>query len=135
MFDSVQLGHSLYDAQQRSAWVPEPRKDEAWSKRLAHQHIILAETSTDIAGFMTLRADGYVDLAFIRSQYRGAGLFRRLYRQIEIKAKAFKLKRLTTHASLMARPAFAAMGFSVIEPETVEIKGVSFERFAMEKRL
>jgi putative acetyltransferase len=43
--------------------------------------------------------------------------------------------RLWVHASLMAEPAFAAVGFSVKRPEEVEIGGERFQRFEMEKIL
>jgi hypothetical protein len=33
----------------------------------------------------------------------------------------------------MARPAFAALGYQVVQEETVEIRGEKFRRFAMEK--
>lgn len=115
--------------------MPKPRKGAAWNKRLASQFISLAEVDGRMAGFMSLTPDGYVDFAYIRREFQGTGLFRRLLTQIEVKAKQKKLRRLTTHASLMARPAFAAMGFQVTEPETVEIGGVSFDRFAMAKWL
>jgi hypothetical protein len=35
----------------------------------------------------------------------------------------------------MAQPAFAAMGFVTTQPETVEVRGQSLDRFAMEKWL
>ncbi len=135
MFDAVRLSDSPYSDEQRQVWAPQPRKGEVWSKRLNNQDIILAETKTQAAGFMTLKSNGYVDFAYIRPEFQGTGFFRRLYTQIEIKAGQRGIKRLHTHASQMARPAFRAMGFKLLAPQTVHIDGISFERFEMEKFL
>lgn len=135
MFDAVRQGQSLYSEPQRQAWVPEPRKGKAWVERLSSQEIIIAKVHQTDAGFMSLMPNGYIDFAYVRPQYQGRGLFRRLYTQIEIKASQGSLKRLTTHASLMAQPAFAAVGFKLLNPETVEINGVSFDRFEMAKTI
>lgn len=84
---------------------------------------------------MSLDPKGYIDFAYILPEARGMGIFRGLYLHIEKRARDNDLGRLSTHASLMAEPAFAAMGFEVVQRETVEIGGVELSRFAMEKFL
>ena len=54
---------------------------------------------------------------------------------IEAKARASGERRLWVHASLMAQPAFAKMGFAVTEEQVVYIGDQSFERAEMEKPL
>jgi putative acetyltransferase len=145
MFDAVHALPSPYSDNQRAAWMPRPRKGEAWNARLAAQQLLVAEDiSGAMMGFMSLelrsaQQGGYVDFAYIATQARGSGLFRRLYEHIEKRAKAAGLSSLSTHASLMARPAFAAMGFTVLHEETVEMTGADgpqmLRRFAMEKPL
>ena len=99
----------------------------------------MAQNSDDeIVGFMSLKPDGdegYVDFAYILLAARGQGLFRRLYCEIETQAKAMRFKALSTHASLMAHPAFLAMGFEVIKRESVEFNSAEFDRYAMFKPL
>jgi putative acetyltransferase len=63
------------------------------------------------------------------------GLFRRLFDMIEDKARSQNEPRLWTHASLMAEPAFAAVGFVVVERQLVPIGDESLERAMMEKFL
>jgi hypothetical protein len=43
--------------------------------------------------------------------------------------------RLWVHASLMAQPAFAAVGFSITEHQVVQIGDQAFKRAYMEKPL
>lgn len=135
MFDAVRNGRSQYTPAQQAAWVPEPRSGTEWDQRLGSQCVFLAEREGLILGFMTLEPPGYVDFAYIRPASQGQGLFRRLYDAVEQEAKNRGQTRLHVHASLMAQPAFAAVGYQVVAEETVDIRGERFRRFAMEKSL
>lgn len=81
---------------------------------------------------MSLGEDGYIDFAYIRPRAQGKGLFRQLFAEIERRSHTRGDARLWVHASLMAEPAFAAMGFSIVERQTVAIGSEQFERFEME---
>lgn len=135
IFDAVRNGPSKYSQAQRVAWVPERRSGAEWLARLARQDIAIARDETAIVGLMSLEPGGYIDFAFIRPAAQGTGLFRRLFAMIEIKACKQGESRLWVHASLMAEPAFAAMGFTVIERQIVQIGDQDFKRAMMEKRL
>ena len=136
MFDSVHADPSPYTVAQRQAWVSEPKSGPYWDDRLSHQTVWLGESDGQIDGFMSLVEDtGYIDLAFIRSEARGRGLFRKLYRNIEDAARAAGRNRVWTHASLMAEPGFSRMGFSRIEREEITMLDQVLVRFLMEKRL
>ncbi|WP_291841835.1 GNAT family N-acetyltransferase [Maricaulis sp.] len=135
MYDAVRNGPSRYTSEQRAAWVPEPRKGPDWDERLGQQIIIIAEQAGTIVGFMTLEAPAYVDFAYIRPSWQRKGVFRALHDAIEQEARRTGQTRLHVHASLMAQPAFAALGYSVTAPEDVSIRGIAFKRFAMEKAL
>jgi putative acetyltransferase len=52
---------------------------------------------------------------------------------IEERALAQGEPRLWTHASLMAEPAFAAIGFAVVERQVVPMGDENLERAMMEK--
>ena len=133
MFDAVRNGRSPYTDKQRQAWVPERRHGPDWVEKLDQQSIFVADDTTQLLGFMSLAANGYVDFAFIRPAAQGTGLFRRLYQAIEALAQKRAEQRLWVHASLMAQPAFSAMGFSIVKKESVEIRGQTFDRFEMQK--
>jgi putative acetyltransferase len=132
MYDAVRLGDSRYTEQQRAAWAPAPRDGEAWAARLRAQQVIVAESEGAIIGFMSLAEGGYIDFAYIRPQAQGTGLFRQLFARIVDRARADAEPRLWVHASLMAEPAFRAVGFSVREREIVAIGQQRLERAVME---
>lgn len=135
MFDAVRNGRSEYTHAQRQAWVPEIRSGDAWTGRLATQELFIAEDDGQILGFMSLADEGYIDFAYIRPSAQGTGLFRELYESLEQHAIAINLQRLWVHASLMAQPAFSAMGFEILEEQSVQIGDQTFRRFELEKRL
>lgn len=135
MFDAVRNGRSRYTDAQRAAWTPAPRRGPDWDRRLRSQDIIVAEAGEDILGFMSLAPGGYVDFAFIRPRAQGSGLFRLLYERIAERAAERGEARLWVHASLMAEPAFRALGFDVVRRETVVIGDQPFDRAEMERQI
>ena len=134
-FDAVRRGPKPYTQAQREAWVRQVPETKAFAMRLNTQYIAKAGVPERPQGFMTLRRDGYIDFAHILHEARGMGVFRALYGAIEQKARERALDRLSTHASLMAQPAFQAVGFAVMHHEEVERNGQLLARALMEKRL
>lgn len=135
MFDAVRNGDSPYDEQQRRAWLPAPRAGREWEDRLSSQDIIIAEMDGQAVGFMSLAGEGYIDFAYIRPQAQHSGLFRQMFERIEDRPLERGDRRLWVHASLMAQPAFAAVGFATVRSESVQLGTEQLERFEMEKPL
>ena len=128
MFEAVRDGTPQYTDAQRFAWVPEPRSGPAWHNRLNLQTTFVAEDENSLLGFMSL-VNNYVDFAYIRPAARGSGMFRMLYNEIEAVACRSNFKRLWTHSSLTAQPAFTAVGFHIKSKESVQIGDASLDRF------
>ncbi len=135
MFDAVRNGESRYTEQQRAAWVPVRRTGQDWVARLQRQDIVVAEQDGRAIGFASLAEGGYVDFAYIRPEAQHTGLFRQLLSRIVERAIAKREPLLWTHASLMAEPAFAKLGFSIRKRERVHIGDQAFDRCEMEKSL
>ena len=135
MFRAIHEGPSPYTAAERAAWLPEPHVAPGWDARLAEQTVVLAESGAEVLGFLSLGAEGYVDLAFILPEARGHGLFRALHDRMEAVARAAGLPRLFTHASLMAEPAFRACGYHLLKWEGVARGDQLLRRALMEKPL
>ena len=135
MFTAIRSGHSPYSDAQRAAWLPTPNSGDAWRARLGGQDVIVAEDKAGPVGFMTLSPAGYIDLAYILPPARGRGVFDRMLHRIEADAKTAGLRRITTHASLMAEPAFSRHGYRIVQRETVIRDGQSLDRAKMSKRL
>ncbi|WP_299673447.1 GNAT family N-acetyltransferase [uncultured Roseobacter sp.] len=134
-FAAVREGPSPYTEAQRAAWLEAPPQGQSWADRLAPLDVAVAEVEGAVVGFMSIEPGGYIDLAFIRPEHRGRGLVRQLFDRVEAHARGAGEARLWTHASLMAQPAFRAMGFSTIHHETVVRNGESLQRAKMEKTL
>ena len=135
MYAAIHNGHTQYSKAQSPAWAPEPRRGRDWAERLAEKSIIVAEDTDRILGFMTVQPGGYIDFAFIRPAAQGTGLFRQLYEAIERRAMDWKEPSLSTHASLMAQPAFAAVGFQIVQREIVRVDTQKLKRAEMTKSL
>ena len=131
---AVREGHSPYDEAARAAWAPECPTAEDFAARLTGLETLVAEQD-GLVGFMSLGADGYLDLAFVLPDHRGTGVADRLYSVLEGRARARRQTRLTTHASLMAQPFFARHGWQILAPDPVMRRGVLLDRTVMEKRL
>ncbi len=135
MFNAVRHGRSEYTEEQRRAWVPQPRSGCDWVARLDSQTIFVAMNSKRVIGFMSLAANGYIDFAYIQPFAQGTGVFRRLYQSIEKLAQNNGVARLWVHASLLAQPAFATMGFAITKREVIDFGEQCLARFEMEKRI
>lgn len=135
-FDAIRLGTTeYYDERQRKAWAEKVPDTDEWRKRLQGQHSFVAEVNATLVGFMTLNADGHIDLAFVAPDWIGKGVARALYERIEAEAMALGIQRLDTEASYLARPFFERQGWSVVRQQSVEMGSVSLTNFVMEKRL
>lgn len=135
IYDAVHNGPSFYTEAQSQAWMPAPRSGPAWAERLSSKNLFLAEDETGLAGFMSLEPGGYIDFAYIRPSAQGTGLFRKLFQRVEAKAHADGETELSTHASLMAQPAFRTMGFDTVAHEIVEMDGQMLKRAHMQLTL
>ena len=82
-----------------------------------------------------LEGDGHLDMLFVRANAVGRGVGRRLYEAVEREARGQDLERISTEASITARPFFERRGFRVVREQTVSRRGVSLNNFVMEKDL
>ena len=135
MFDAIHNGPTHYTQAQSNAWAPIPKRGAEWAARLDKQHVILVESGLNVLGFMSIDPGGYIDFAYIRPSAQGRGLFRMLFEAVVKQANAQGNTELSTHASLMAQPAFAAMGFTIDYHEEVAVNGQSLPRARMIKTL
>ncbi|MEO1552556.1 MAG: GNAT family N-acetyltransferase [Pseudomonadota bacterium] len=135
MFDAIHNRPSKYTEAQLLAWAPAPKRGPDWHARLGRQSVIVAERDGETLGFISIELGGYIDFVYIRPRAQGHGLFRRLFVAILNVAYSHGETVLSTDASLMAQPAFAAMGFRVDYHERVVVDGQSLPRARMTKTL
>ena len=124
---AITRGATRYSVPTRFAWASKRRRGAAFGRKMARQTVFVARRSSGPVGLMSVRADGYIDLAFIVPMARGQGLFRRLFAAV----RRSHVGALHTHASLHAEPAFEAMGLRVSRREVVLRHGQRLQRAYM----
>ncbi len=135
-FDAVHNGTAdVYSVEQREAWGGSTPNPNGWLHKFNNIEGFAADTGDSMVGFMTLDAEGYIDLAFVKADLSGRGIGQSLYKLIEARAVADGTKRLTTEASKKAKPFFERMGWHVEQEQVVVKKGISLTNFKMSKSL
>lgn len=132
-FDSVhQVTRDFYDDAQQQAWAPRVPALKPWLDRIKPQTAFVAERDGAVIGFMTLRDDGYLDLAYVAPDAVGQGVAQALYDAILAEAATAGVKKLTADASHLARRFFERQGWHVVKEQSVERNGVALTNFRME---
>ena len=124
-----------YTEAQRAAWASAMDTPPDWSRRLGEEITLVAERDGQVAGFMTLGRDGFLDLAFVLPEAMGTGVAAALHDRVLVEAAARDLTRLTTEASHMARRFFFKQGWRDLGEIEVALGGAKLTSFSMEKRL
>jgi len=135
-FASIRQGTGRhYDRAQRQAWAPEVPNTAVWGERLAKNITLMADDAQGLAGFISLRPDGYLDLAFVRPDLMGKGVAKRLYLRIEQDALARGLTALSTDASELARSFFEGQNWQVVAKQHPVRSGIRLTNYRMTKTL
>lgn len=126
---------SRYSAEQVAAWLGPARDRAAWARERAAVTTLVAEVDREVAGFTDIAPNGYVDRLFVDPAFGRRGIGSALLTEVQRIAREQRIRTLSTHASLVARPVFEAAGFEVEHAETVEKSGQSLQRFFMTAEL
>ncbi len=133
-YRAVQIGAAeFYDQSQRDVWCaapPDPSPER--NARLADATTWLAEDNGRLVGFMSLEADGHLDMAFVDPDYMGLGVARALHDRLMQSARDAGLTQLNTEASPVAEHFFSRQGWQMVAPDTVVRDGVSLPRYLMQ---
>lgn len=124
-----------YTASQIRQWAPDRIDEIRFGQKCTSRPTWITEVEGRIAAFSDLEPDGHVDMLYVHPEFQRRGVARALLKHIEETARAARLRRLYTEASITARPLFEAVGFRTIVPQTVTIRGVSMTNYRMEKWL
>ena len=131
-FHAVREGASeVYSQAQREAWAPSDWYDPDTPDRLAGQFTWIADVNGAPVGFMSLRADGYLDMAFVLRAWHGRGVADALYEKVAADARDRGLEEMFVDASPLARRFFTKHGWQVDYAENHPARGQVFERFRM----
>ncbi|WP_347312965.1 GNAT family N-acetyltransferase [Defluviimonas sp. SAOS-178_SWC] len=114
-WEAVRIGAAdHYTEAQLADWVADPEMPDDWGDWLDRHFTVVAEDESGrIAGFFMLEASGYLNMAFVRPEWRQTGLADRLHAAILAEARAQGMPRLTVWASRLARRFLARHGWTL----------------------
>lgn len=119
-----------YAPAQLDAWAG-PQVDRArWDRTLREHTSLVAVEDGQIVGFGDMDGTGYLDRLYVHKDHQRRGVATALCDALEAAVSA---PRLTTHASITARPFFEQRGYRVVHPQQVERCGVLLTNYVMEK--
>lgn len=119
-----------YSKEQLDAWADWHRIDiKAWDMSLRKNFCIVATHNGKITGFGDISRHGYLDRLFVHKDFQGQGIATAICERLE------KLisRKITTHASITAKPFFEKRGYCTVRSQRVERHGVWLTNFVMEK--
>jgi putative acetyltransferase len=121
-----------YSPAQVAAWASDDIGTARWFARFSGRFVPVAEQAGRPVGFAELEPDGHIDRAYVSADHQGQGIGRRLLSAVVAEGRRVGLVRLSTEASITARPFFEARGFTVLAPQVVTLRGVEFVNYRME---
>jgi putative acetyltransferase len=106
-----------------------------WLRKITDQYFLLVENGDELMGCGSITPDGYLDMMYVSHLHQGKGIARHLVEKLEAFARDQTVTTIRSDVSLTARPFFERMGFRVVTPQQVEMDGLIFDNFVMEKEL
>ena len=100
-----------------------------WDKSFTEHYTIVAIDNNIIVGFGDIDKTGYLDRLYVHADYQGKGVATAICNRLEQAVQG----KITTHASITAKPFFEKRGYKVVKEQQVERQGIYLINFCMEK--
>jgi putative acetyltransferase len=124
---AVREGATVYSESDRAAWSPSPEPDWSEPDRFVDQWTCVAEEEGKVTGFMSMRPDGFLDMAFVMPEVMGKGTAALLYDWVLDRARADGLRQLTVDATVYSRSFLLRRGWYDRGTHVREENGVTYE--------
>ena len=122
-----------YSQEQVEAWAPSDFDSELWQKCLHRIQPFVAELDGRIVGYTDLQPNGLIDHFFCHHEYQGKGVGRALMEHVFQIGSVRGVSRYFSEVSITARPFYEHLGFTVVNEQEVEMRGVKLTNYVMEK--
>lgn len=119
-----------YTKEQLDVWASGCVDLEEWDKSFSEHHTVVAVKNNVIAGFGDMDESGYLDRLYVSKDYQNQGIATAILDELEQSVQAGKI---TTHASITAKPFFEHRGYKVVREQQVIRDGIPLANFIMEK--
>ena len=100
-----------------------------WDKSFTEHYTVVAIDNNIIVGFGDIDKTGYLDRLYVHADYQGKGVATAICNRLEQAVQG----KITTHASITAKPFFEKRGYKVVKEQQVERQGIYLINFCMEK--
>lgn len=121
-----------YTQEQLRVWATGDVDLEQWNQSFLANDTVVAIQAGEIAGFGDMDETGYLDRLFVHPDYQNQGIATAICQRLE---QAVQVKKITTHASITAKPFFLRRGYRVLREQQVIRGGIALTNFVMEKDL
>ena len=119
-----------YTEEQLNVWATGNIDLEQWNQSLMLNFSFVAVEDELIVGFGDIDSTGYLDRLYVHKDFQNQGIATAICDELECN---FNESKVTTHASITARPFFEKRGYKVIKKQNVERSGVVLQNYIMEK--
>ena len=119
-----------YTKTQLDVWATGDINLEEWDKSFLEHHTVVAVKNNMIVGFGDIDKSGYLDRLYVHKDYQRQGIASAICDELEQTVTANKI---TTHASITARPFFEQRGYTVMKEQQVVRDGIFLTNYVMEK--
>lgn len=119
-----------YTKEQLDVWATGTVDLKEWDKSFTEHYTVVAIDNNIIVGFGDIDKTGYLDRLYVHADYQGKGVATAICNRLEQAVQG----KITTHASITAKPFFEKRGYRVIREQQVERQGVALTNFVMERR-
>ncbi|MCM1039915.1 MAG: GNAT family N-acetyltransferase [Ruminococcus sp.] len=118
-----------YTEEQLNAWTTGNVDIEQWNRSLQEHFSLVAVEAKIIVGFGDIDLTGYLDRLYVHKDFQRKGIATALCEELE---RAVSCK-ITTHASITARPFFENRDYIVITEQQVVRQNILLTNFIMKK--
>nr|WP_304286253.1 GNAT family N-acetyltransferase [Clostridium paraputrificum] len=119
-----------YRPEQLNVWAKGNVDLEKWNKSLLSHFSVVAVENGIIVGCGDIDSTGYLDRLYVHKDYQNQGIATAICDELECN---FNESKVTTHASITARPFFEKRGYKVIKKQNVERSGIVLQNYIMKK--
>lgn len=119
-----------YTEEQLNVWATGSVDLEKWNQSLLSHFSVVAVEDGIIVGFGDIDTTGYLDRLYVHKDYQYQGIATAICDKLEY---IFDVGKVTTYASITAKPFFEKRGYKVIKKQNVERNGVLLQNYVMEK--
>lgn len=130
-YDTVHSANAKdYAKEALDVWATEKIDLKEWNRSFIRHHTVVAVENNVIVGFDDIDNSGYLDRLFVHKNYQRQGITTTICNELE---SAVTVTRITTHASITAKPFFQQRDYKIVKKQEIIRRGVILTNYLMEK--